>query len=939
MDRSGNVGSPQNNNSTRKKASSFAGFLGKILPTHRPEQGGTLRSMDDRSNESAYHRLGMNPEELKGWNIAEDLPISRRLELAEERANSSRRPDAPRPSTSPPAGHPPNTFKQMDRHLSAAETQRLLKRKQRSQRKHRELKASGDWLGVTGANPQTGQYNVLTPTDSASSDLTPPSTKIKMRKLTKRVQQAERDYENAKAMEDAARESHIQKKAQMKLDKIELAKAEIQQQHGPLEWKRRDREWSSVREPGLSPIAQSFTNTESEIRESESEGNISDNDLVGGHRGSKGKQPVRVSPLSAPQHQERGNKLQKRRRNAETSADTIIHTPSRQISASAPPQGQGQEDSDTRADAQVANPLPGRKHFLWRRRRRATDPGGPGTNQATVTSSLMTHKNERSHSLNLPSHQDHFNGLVIPDHRLGAVVSTAAQTGQLPLEEVNNVCPLQRLDLVLSGCEGGMKDGNVSLPPPNQNDTYSLKDQPLHDQSTVVATAILSPSTSREPTTNHFANPRRLDRSQSAIDLMNSMRKPHYPPNLHPGEDNIARYETSSQVNVREVTVQSSLEHLVRPRSADDHTEKGLADPSKERSQVGPHLSRQTKKGVEVEADKKSNILEEVHPSAGMIREAEGKHIPEWPNEIIETIERRNGTGQSKDSVFTPITTTTGYAHALLIQPISGAMLGQMDGLATDSTGALATRSSRIEPPRPFGTLTSRVAGSTTTSHHTTMQSGSPKHEYSRSVPIFGTASARIVEIRRPKSSAGTESLLARGYLRSRKGESMSTQRAISAPKSQLAVAQSNEKHREATVQGAARRKTSRRGRERGEKKSKEQEETGTEQEEKEEETAKPEGEGEDTAGHSPPEPRKYDAINTLQTIALVIASWVWATIKYWWAVMSPVFDGESELWKRRYQEESTWNDVGVFLFAGVSVIVGLASGVHVFKAVQYQGL
>lgn len=268
MDHSGNDNSPQDNSSTRKKASSFAGFLGKILPTHRPEQGGTLRSMDNRSTESAYRRLDMNPEELKEWNIAEDLPVSRCLELAEERANSSRRPEPSRPSTSPTAGRPPTPSKRTDRHLSAAETQHLLRRKQRSQRHHRELKASGDWLGVTGANPQTGQYNVLTPTDSASSDLTPPSTKIEMRKLTKRVQQAERNYQDAKAMEDAATERHVKKKAQMKLDKIELAKAEIQQRHRPLEWKRRDREWSSVREPGLSPIAQSVTNTESEIRES-----------------------------------------------------------------------------------------------------------------------------------------------------------------------------------------------------------------------------------------------------------------------------------------------------------------------------------------------------------------------------------------------------------------------------------------------------------------------------------------------------------------------------------------------------------------------------------------------------------------------------------------------------------------------------------------------
>lgn len=566
----------------------------------------------------------------------------------------------------------------------------------------------------------------------------------------------------------------------------------------------------------------------------------------------------------------------------------------------------------------------------------------------------MTHKNERSHSLNLPTHQDHFNGLVIPDHRLGAVVSTAVQTGQLPLEEANNVCPLQRLDILSPECEGGMKDGNLSLPPPSQNGKCGSRDQTLRDQSIAVATAISSPLTSRESTTNPFATPQRLGRSQSATDLTKSMRKPQHTPVLHPSEDGIVRYETSSQV-----TAQSSLEHLARPRSAGNHTEKGLADPSKECNQVEPQLSRQTPKGAEVGSDKKEDILEAVHPSTKMIRVAEDERIPEWPNEIIETIERRNGTSQNKDSVFTPITTTTGYAHALLIQPISGAILGQMGGLATDSTGALAIQSSRIMPPQSFGTLTSRAAGSTTISRPTTMQSGSPKHEYSRSVPIFGTASAKIVEIRRPKSSAGTQSLLARGYLRSRKGESTSAQRAISVPKSQLAVAQSSEKHREATIQGAARtaigqsrekisepqaappeeapeKESKDESPDEKEKKEEVAEKETAQPEEKKEKTAEPEGEGEDTVGHSPPpEPPKYDAISTLQTIVLVITSWVWATMRYWWAVMSPVFDGESDLWKRRYQEESTWNDVGVFLFAGVSLIVGLASGVHFFKVLR----
>ncbi|KAK8080581.1 hypothetical protein PG997_008399 [Apiospora hydei] len=357
MGRSGNASSPHNNSiSNRKKASSFTGFLGKLLPTHRPEQGGTIRSLDDKSTESAYRDVGINPEALNHWNIPKDLPICRRLELEEDCVPSfSRRPEPTRPRTSPVPRRLSTPFKRPDRRLSAAETQHLLRRK------HRELKASGDWLGVTGANPHTGQYNVLTPTESVSSELTTPSTRLEMSKLTKTVRQAERNYEKAKRIEGAAKEKHRMEKAQLKLDKIEKAKAVIQQQHGSLEWKKHGREWSSVREPGLSPIAQSFTNTEES--ENRSEGHISENESVISCKESKGKQPVRASPLSSSRRHEGGNKLRKRRRNAEPSADTIIHTPPRQQSGILSSPGQDPEDGGTKPDAQVSNPLRAGKHF------------------------------------------------------------------------------------------------------------------------------------------------------------------------------------------------------------------------------------------------------------------------------------------------------------------------------------------------------------------------------------------------------------------------------------------------------------------------------------------------------------------------------------------------------------------------------------------------
>ncbi|KAK8090839.1 hypothetical protein PG994_000344 [Apiospora phragmitis] len=261
-----------------------------------------------------------------------------------------------------------------------------------------------------------------------------------------------------------------------------------------------------------------------------------------------------------------------------------------------------------------------------------------------------------------------------------------------------------------------------------------------------------------------------------------------------------------NQVSVREVVAQKSVENLARPRSANNHTEKGPIDPTKDCNQEGARQGRKTesKAGASLDKDKEKTPKEVPFPGE-MPREVKGERTVEWSTEIIETIERRDGTSQNKDSVYTPIITTTGYAHALLIQPISGAMLGQLDGHATGFTDAPATRSLNNISPRPFGRLTNRAEDRTTLSRPSTMQNGSPRHTYSRSVPIFGTASAKIVEIRRPKSSEGSQSRLARGTSRNKDGESSLTQRAASPPKHQLGKTQSNAKHREATVRGAAR--------------------------------------------------------------------------------------------------------------------------------------
>lgn len=608
------------------------------------------------------------------------------------------------------------------------------------------------------------------------------------------------------------------------------------------------------------------------------------------------------------------NKLQKRRRNVNLSTDTIIHTPSRQRSRPVSP-NQGQENGDTKADAQDPNPLRAGKPFLWMRRRRATDPGGLDTNEATVTSLLMTEQ------------KDHFNGLIIPD---SCLEFPTAQTGE-QLPEENNVRSPQR-----SGSLGMIEDGDQFPQLSSQIDRRNSKDR---DQPNAVATVISSQSTLKEHMKNPFAARRKLDRSRSATDLVTNTSQPHQPVR-HSGEGGMFRHKTYSQVDVRKV--KTSEETPSRSQDAGKQTETLLSDSlatdcDQERSRQG----RDTARKADVELDRKKDITpREIHRSDEIPRGVEGERTPELLNEIIETITSSGETHQNKDSVYTPTITTIGCARALLIQTMPGAILGQVDRPTASLTDAPVTQRLNSKPPRSLGRWTNQAGDGTAPSRPTTMQSAWPRHGYSRSVPICGTASARMVEIRRPNSSEGRRSLLARGTLRKKSEESKPAQTAASMTKHHAADTQSSEKHREATVHGAARTAMLQSQvalpRESPAKASNKREKS-AEEKKKNESKTEVKGKNNDTVvGLSTPHKYpKRDAMSTLYTIGLAMISWVWSTMEMWWAIMRPVFDGGSELWKRRHQEESTWLDVGAFVFTGVSLVVGLSLGVHILGAVR----
>ncbi|KAH6687734.1 hypothetical protein F5X68DRAFT_239121 [Plectosphaerella plurivora] len=125
-------------------------------------------------------------------------------------------------------------------------------------RQRRLLQESGDYLGVQGVNPQTGQLDVITPTPSNSSKSgTTLQTGRKMQLLETKAQAARRAYQDAL---DAAQEEAqlvLQERERSKEAKRNKSKESVRRAQSRVRWRRDPRQWSSAQEPDLSPIAQS----------------------------------------------------------------------------------------------------------------------------------------------------------------------------------------------------------------------------------------------------------------------------------------------------------------------------------------------------------------------------------------------------------------------------------------------------------------------------------------------------------------------------------------------------------------------------------------------------------------------------------------------------------------------------------------------------------
>ncbi|KAI5463160.1 hypothetical protein BGZ63DRAFT_184927 [Mariannaea sp. PMI_226] len=130
--------------------------------------------------------------------------------------------------------------------------------KRDARKERRNLKDDGDYLGVQGFNPQTGVPDIITPSNSDQSSASE-ETDQKLEALIQLSRVAPSGLPK-KIVNKEIRQSLL-KRERHKIRRREYAKAVLQQAHSGIRWRKHSKQWSSAQEPTLSPIAQSQGST------------------------------------------------------------------------------------------------------------------------------------------------------------------------------------------------------------------------------------------------------------------------------------------------------------------------------------------------------------------------------------------------------------------------------------------------------------------------------------------------------------------------------------------------------------------------------------------------------------------------------------------------------------------------------------------------------
>lgn len=280
-----------------RKTRTFGRLL-RFLPAYRAEQGFASRPRrSDSIGEDMYDDLGIDPNEITEWNEAGSVcdgssSNSGDDHLGRQHDGASTAEEDHTHTHTHAIGvnqwnEPRNRWNgkcvnqgrlglhDHQRHRSAQSTNaeqkqaivgpdmtleeltKTLKAKEAVRHQRRHLQASRDYLGVTGADPWTGDIHVLTPTVSVSSDAISETVQDHLQTLRDERELAEAVYHDAARQEkDAVNQVEVAK-ARRKLEKIQVLKGQRSLNPSFSRKKRAKGRYSSAAEPNLTPITQS----------------------------------------------------------------------------------------------------------------------------------------------------------------------------------------------------------------------------------------------------------------------------------------------------------------------------------------------------------------------------------------------------------------------------------------------------------------------------------------------------------------------------------------------------------------------------------------------------------------------------------------------------------------------------------------------------------
>lgn len=159
------------------------------------------------------------------------------------------------PQIKEPRLGPPDIFSD---EKEITKTQQIFDEKRSRREQRRSLRESGDFLGVQGANPRTGYWDISDATSSSEPSQMSEETKLKLHQQAKELAEQKRKYEEAQESHQKQLMRVQTSKIMKKKEKGEQKKVELkmkQRRHG--KWRLTENGWSSVVEPELSPIQQS----------------------------------------------------------------------------------------------------------------------------------------------------------------------------------------------------------------------------------------------------------------------------------------------------------------------------------------------------------------------------------------------------------------------------------------------------------------------------------------------------------------------------------------------------------------------------------------------------------------------------------------------------------------------------------------------------------